>query len=76
MTVSRAYEFATYVGVSDWAYPCTYDGLHSSGVAGLATPLPNGDCFFTPIGDECFKGYQLDFERLDQLRENRKTLGF
>ena len=76
MTVSRAYEFATYVGVSDWAYPCVYDGLCSCGVSGLADPRPDGTGFFTPVGDAVFRSYQLDFDRLDQLRENRRTRGF
>ncbi|MFC1532703.1 carbon-nitrogen hydrolase family protein [Thermodesulfobacteriota bacterium] len=30
MAVSRAYEFSTYVGVSDWASFCEYDGLSIS----------------------------------------------
>src|SRR5262249_6409354 len=76
MTVARAYEFATYVGVSDWAYPCAYDGLRSCGVAGLADPHPDGTGFFTPVGDAVFRSYQLHFDRLDQLRENRRTRGF
>jgi predicted amidohydrolase len=76
MTVSRAYEFATYVGVSDWAAACAYDGLHSCGVAGLADPRPDGRCFFTPVGDAVFRSYRLNFARLDQLRENRRMRGF
>jgi len=76
MAVSRAYEFATYVGVSDWAHPCEYDGLYSCGVSGLADPSPDDACFFSPVGDGIFKSYQIDFKRLDELRENRKARGF
>ncbi|MBV7331415.1 hypothetical protein KFU94_24895 [Chloroflexi bacterium TSY] len=76
MAVSRAYEFTTYVGISDWAYPCVFDGLFSCGVSGLADPLPDDACFFTPVGDEVFKSYKLRFERLDELRENREMRGF
>jgi len=76
MTVSRAYEFATYVGVSDWGTSCAYDGLHSCGVAGLADPRPSDGSFFTPVGDAVFRSYLLHFARLDQLRENRRTRGF
>lgn len=76
MAVSRAYEFTTYVGVSDWAHPCEYDGLFSCGVSGLANPLPDDARYFTPVGDEIFKSYQIDFNRLDELRENREARGF
>lgn len=76
MTVSRAYEFATYVAVSDWAHPCEYDGLLSCGVSGLANPSPDDACYFTPVGDGVFKSYELDFDRIEELRENRKARGF
>ncbi len=76
MTVSRAHEFATYIGVSDWAYPCEYNGLKSSGVAGLANPRPEGIRHFDPVGDEVFKSHHLNFERLDRLHENRIARGF
>ncbi len=76
MAVSRAYEFSTYVGVSDWAHPCEYNGLYSCGVSGLADPSPDDGCYYTPVGDGIFKSYQLDFDRLDELRENQKTRNF
>jgi len=76
MAVSRAYEFATYVGVSDWAHPCEYLGLRSCGVAGLANPLPDDEHFFIPVGDSAFKRYELCFDRLDELRENRRLRDF
>lgn len=76
MTVSRAYEFAAYIGISDWAYPCEYDGLKSSGVAGLANPRPEGIRHFDPVGDQVFKSHPLNFDRLDQLHENRRARGF
>lgn len=76
MAVSRAYEFSTYVGVSDWAHPCEYHGLYSCGVSGLADPSPDDECFFIPVGDKMFRSYELDFDRLDELRENRKARNF
>jgi len=76
MAVSRAYEFSTYVGVSDWAHSCEYNGLHSCGVSGLADPSPDDKCFFIPVGDKVFKSYQIDFDRLDELRKNQKARNF
>ena len=75
MTVSRAYEFAAYVGVSDWSYPCKFDGLAAAGVTGLVNPRPEGDLYFTSQEGR-FGLYELDFERLDGFRKNRSERGF
>lgn len=79
MTISRAYEYNTYVGVSDWAYPCDYQGLPCSGVSGLASPRSDvcgGETFFMPVGDSQFRAYRLDFGLLDELRESKRRRGF
>lgn len=75
MTVSRAYEYAAYVGVSDWAYPCRFDGLAAAGVTGLVNPRPEGDLYFRSQEGK-FGIYELDFVRLDGFRANRAERGF
>jgi predicted amidohydrolase len=77
MAVARAYEFAVYVGISDWSSACTYDGQRSSAVAGLANPRPgDGRAFFSRLGGKPLALHALDFERLEALRGNRESRGF
>lgn len=77
MSVARAYEFGAFVGVSDWAHPVDYQGVKSSGVAGLAAPNPPlGEPFFRALSGARFAVFALDFDRLDDLRENRRARGF
>lgn len=77
MAVARAYEFATYVGVSDWAHPSLYRGLASSGVAGLADPRPlDRRSFFRPLAGVAARCFDLDFQRLAGLRRSRIDRGF
>jgi len=75
VTVSRPYENAAYVGVSDWAFPCKFDGLSAAGVTGLVNPRPEGDLYFTSQENK-FGLYELDFDRLDGFRANRSERGF
>lgn len=77
MAVSRAYEHAAYVAISDWAYPCRFDGLAAAGVSGLANPRPTEEgAFFLANGDREIHTYHLDLERLDAFRANRADRGF
>jgi predicted amidohydrolase len=77
LAIERAYEFGTYVGVSDWAHTSRLPALATSGVAGFAdptTPLP--DQLFLPLGDQSIRVFQLDFAALDAFREDRRARGF
>ena len=77
MAVARAYEFAAYVGVSDWRAGCTYRGQPSCGVAGLANPRPVGrNGFFSALNRRTLALHELNFERLEGLRTNRSERGF
>ena len=77
MTASRAYEFSTFVGVSDWAHPTQWNGLASSGVAGFADPNPTLERHhFLPAASAGITVVELDFDRLDDLRANRTERGF
>jgi predicted amidohydrolase len=76
MAIARAYEYAAYVGVSDWAHPCQFDGLSAAGVSGIANPRPDGDCFFSPNQDAELCVHELNFARLDAFRKNRAVRGF
>jgi len=76
LAVSRAYEFGTYVGVSDWAHVPTPEHLFASGVGGLADPTTaDPETFFTPITGDA-RLYDLDFERLSEFRRDRQARGF
>ena len=76
MTISRAYEYTSYVGVSDWAHSCKFDGLYAAGVSGFANPRPNGDCYYSANEEKKLRVYELDFSRLDAFRDNRAVRGF
>ncbi len=76
MMIARAYEYAAYVGVCDWAHPCEFEGLPAAGVSGFADPRPNGESFFAGNGDDHIRTYTLDFERLESFRSNRVDRGF
>ncbi|MFI7129828.1 carbon-nitrogen hydrolase family protein [Nonomuraea sp. NPDC050153] len=77
MTVARAYEFMTYVAVSDWHHETTYHGHPCAGVAGFANPCPRTRAgFFTGTGDAPVAAHDLDFDRLDAFRRDRADRGF
>ncbi|MBE1584963.1 carbon-nitrogen hydrolase family protein [Nonomuraea angiospora] len=77
MTVARAYEFMTYVAVSDWHHETTYHGHPCAGVAGVANPCPRTRAgFFTGTGDDPVSAHDLDFDRLDAFRRDRADRGF
>ena len=77
LAISRAYEFGTYVGVSDWSHVPTPEHLFfASGVGGLADPTPiDPDAFFSPIAGDA-RLYHLDFEALSAFRADRRQRGF
>jgi predicted amidohydrolase len=76
LAIARAYEFGTYVGVSDWAHVPTPEFLFASGVGGLADPTTvDPGAFFTHIEGDA-RLYYLDFERLSAFRADRRARGF
>jgi predicted amidohydrolase len=80
LAISRAYEFGTYVGVSDWAYPSELPILFTAGAGGLADPTTvDPERFFTPIAPAGAPGvtvHDLDFAALDAFRHDRISRGF
>ncbi len=80
LAISRAYEFGTYVGVSDWAYPSELPVLFTAGAGGLADPTAvDPERFFTPIAPGGAPGiavHDLDFAALDAFRHDRVARGF
>jgi predicted amidohydrolase len=77
LSISRAYEFGTYVGVSDWAYPSELPALFTAGAGGLADPTAvDPEKFFTPIGETGVAVHELDFAALDAFRKDRIARGF
>ncbi|HEX4817102.1 MAG TPA: carbon-nitrogen hydrolase family protein [Nonomuraea sp.] len=77
MSVARAYEFMTYVAVSDWHHETTYHGHPCAGVTGLANPGPDTHAgFFTGVPDAFVSVHDLDFDRLDAFRADRADRGF
>ncbi|MFI6503284.1 carbon-nitrogen hydrolase family protein [Nonomuraea typhae] len=73
MSVARAYEFMTYVAVSDWHHEATYHGHPCAGVTGFAHPYPDRpeEYFTHGAGTRV-----MDFDRLDALRADRVGRGF
>jgi predicted amidohydrolase len=77
LAISRAYEFGTYVGVSDWAYPSELPVLFTAGAGGLADPTAvDPEKFFTPIAEAGVAVHELDFAALDAFRKDRIARGF
>ncbi|HEX4338478.1 MAG TPA: carbon-nitrogen hydrolase family protein [Polyangiaceae bacterium] len=77
LAVARAYEFGTYVGISDWAHVPTPEHLFfASGVAGFADPTTlDPAAFFRPLNGDA-RLYDLDFEALSVFRKDRRDRGF
>ncbi|MEO3876473.1 carbon-nitrogen hydrolase family protein [Nonomuraea sp. B12E4] len=77
MCVARAYEFMTYVAVSDWHHEATYHGHPCAGVSGLADPCPEAPAsFFTGAPGASVSVHELDFDRLNAFRRDRADRGF
>ncbi|MGP3934025.1 carbon-nitrogen hydrolase family protein [Nonomuraea sp. KM88] len=77
MSVARAYEFMTYVAVSDWHHEATYLGHPCAGVTGFADPCPRThEGFFSGPPPAEVSAYDLDFDRLDAFRRDRAERGF
>ncbi|MEO3888852.1 carbon-nitrogen hydrolase family protein [Nonomuraea sp. B5E05] len=77
MSVARAYEFMTYVAVSDWHHEATYLGQPCAGVTGFADPCPRAHAgFFSGPPPAAVSAYDLDFDRLDAFRHDRAERGF
>ncbi|WP_165977018.1 carbon-nitrogen hydrolase family protein [Nonomuraea diastatica] len=77
MSVARAYEFMTYVAVSDWHHEATYLGHPCAGVTGFADPCPRThEGFFSGPPVAAVSAYDLDFDRLDAFRHDRAERGF
>lgn len=77
MSVARAYEFMTYVAVSDWQHSATFNGQPCAGVSGLADPCPAVPAdYFTGQADTQVSTHVLGFERLDAFRADRARRSF
>jgi len=76
LSIARAYEFGTYVGVSDWASATAGVQPFTSGVGGFTDPtVTDPGAFFQPIDGE-WSVFDLDFARLDDFRRDRADRGF
>jgi len=77
LAVTRAYEFGTFVGISDWAEDSTLPKYRTSGVAGIADPAATDpEKFFTPVPGGGATVTKLDFGSLAAFREDRRMRGF
>jgi predicted amidohydrolase len=77
LAVIRAYEFGVYVGISDWAYPSSLPERFTCGVGGLAdTTSTDPEAFFRRVPEDGIGVYDLDFDRLEAFRDDRRARGF
>lgn len=77
LSIARAYEMGTFVGVSDWGHPSELPMLFTSGVGGFADPTEvEPERFFQPVDAAGASVYELDFERLGAFRRDRIERGF
>ena len=77
LAVSRAYEYGVYVGISDWAHDSKLPVLAAAGVAGFADPtVTDPEQLFRPLGGSRLMVHELDFDRLEAFRRDRRSRGF
>ena len=77
LAVMRAYEFGTYVGISDWHENSTLRKYRTCGVGGFADPTSDDpQRLFQPVGQDGIEVYPLDFGALERFREDRRMRGF
>jgi hypothetical protein len=77
LSISRAYEFGTYVGVADWAQGSDTRSLHVAGAGGFADPTTSDpQRFFAPAAQGGVLVVELDLERLASFRRDRAQRGF
>lgn len=77
LAISRAYEFGTYVGISDWGEESVLPAYRTCGVGGLADPTAiEPEAFYRPIPAEAIGIYPLDFGALEAFRSDRRKRGF
>jgi omega-amidase len=77
LAVARAYEFGTYVGISDWAADSGLPAARAAGVGGFADPTTAAaERLFTPMGEARMAVHPLDFAALAALRRERAARGF
>jgi len=74
LAVARAYEFGTYVGISDWMHSSEWPT--ASGVSGFGDPTQvDPDRFFSPTGG-AVRVYDIDWSALEAFRRDRVSRGF
>nr|PZN25964.1 MAG: hypothetical protein DIU78_09035 [Pseudomonadota bacterium] len=77
LAVARAYEFGSFVAVSDWSHRSALPLLAPAGVAGFADPTPRDpERLFQPLGERPVAAFELDFEALERFRADRRSRGF
>jgi len=73
--VARAYEYAVYVGISDWSANSELSRLGTSGVSGFADPTQvDPKRLFQAVPRASL--VELDFAALDAFRSDRRARGF
>lgn len=74
-SVARAYEYAVYVGISDWSADSELPSLRTSGVSGFADPTVSDPAsLFRAVPRATL--VELDFEALEAFRSDRRARGF
>jgi predicted amidohydrolase len=77
LSIARAYEFGTYVGVSDWAEGSNTGSLAVAGAAGFANPTETEPSrFFTPAPQGGLLVVDVDLAALAAFRRDRAARGF
>ena len=74
---ARSFAEGAFVVVADWAPRTRYGRLFAAGASGVADPTATRrDGMFSAVGLRANRSFDLDFERLDQLHEKRRRVGF
>lgn len=75
--IQRSFEFGVYVGISDWNADSVLPENRTCGVGGFADPtVEEPEKIFTGIGSKNICFFNLDFDKLENFRNDRKIRGF
>jgi predicted amidohydrolase len=76
LAIARAYEFGTYVAISDWSHASRLPAQAAAGVSGFADPTTRDPAALFRATRAGAASFRVDFTALDAFRRDRRDRGF